>query len=31
MSPAALFLGNCCSLANKAITVSPNRFFLDMI
>lgn len=31
ISLAALFLGSCCSLANKALTVSPNEFFLDMI
>lgn len=31
ISLAALFLGSCCSLANKAPTVSPNEFFLDMI
>lgn len=31
ISPAALFLGSCCSLANKVMTASPNAFFLDVI
>lgn len=31
ISLAGLFVGSCCSLANKAMTVSPKEFFLAMI